>query len=411
MYKQCECIETGFCERYKKFMTPHKVHLCQTNEAYRILFETQMKHHTCEHFDTYTGENKVFKQCCGARDIKLKIFNCDVHGKCTMTGKLEGIKSCAHCSDFKCMECDYSKGDTCPNCGTKLENFDPSIPVTRECYSQAPDNMLFHADGTQARLKNLYCEPKYGSACFYIGGGPSLLKQDLTLLNERPISTFAVNNVAAKIVRPTFWCGADEPKSFHNSIWQDPTITKFVPTTKSHKHFYFKTGTKLVNSGYVAAQAPNVYQFNMLGKFDHKTYLTEPGFTWGCDKGVKDSIGIASGRSVMFIAMKMMFYLGFSRVYLLGCDFNMQHDESGNGKGKTYAFSQYKHKGGCNTNNDCYEIMNKRFMALRPTFEKNNFQVMNCTPDSNLHVFDHMDFEEAINKEKLQDSVNVSNMY
>lgn len=406
-------MEPGFCERYKREMTPRNHFLCQTEVKYRILFTQQMKHLACKHFDTYTGKNKICKQCCGKGNIKIKIFNCQVHGECTMVGNLPGIQSCKKCKDFQCMECDYSKGDTCPNCGTKLESYNPSIPVTRECYSEAPQ-MLFYPDGSKAKLRNICQERRYGSACFYVGCGPSLLQQNLKLLRQRPFSVFAVNNVAAKLVRPNFWCCGDEPKSFHDTIWRDPTIMKFVPFAKANKHFYFKEGTKgnkVLNSGYTARDAPNTYQFDLLGRFDHKTFLSEAGFSWGCDKGIKDSIGIGSGRSTMLVAIKLMYYLGFSRVYLLGCDFNMRHDESGDGKGKTYAFSQYKHKGGCSTNNDCYEIMNKRFLALRPEFEKNKFQVYNCTPNSNLDAFDYMDYEAAIEKESHQYPINIVNMY
>jgi len=239
---------------------------------------------------------------------------------------------------------------------------------------------LFGRNNTEVNLKDLY----KNCSVFFIGSGPSLLQQDLTFLNQRGIVTFAVNNIAAKTIRPNLWCSVDEPKSFHEAIWLDPAIMKFVNAEKAHKHFFLtgQNGNEQHNSNLAARDCPNTFTFNLTAKFNHETFLDENNVCWGCERGISDSLGVKSGRSVMMAALKIITHLGFKRIYLLGCDFHMEHDEEGKGKGKTYAFSQYKHKGGCGTNNKNYDILQKRLTALKPLMEERDIHIFNCTPNS-----------------------------
>ena len=104
----------------------------------------------------------------------------------------------------------------------------------------------------------------------------------------------------------------------------------------------------------------------------------------------------------MYPAFRLMYYLGFRNVYLLGCDFNMVHDGEHKGKkgGTTYAFEQYKWKGGVVTNNLNYDILSKRFVGLTDHFKHHNFKVWNSTPNSKLTAFPYMDLDKAVKKAK-----------
>lgn len=262
--------------------------------------------------------------------------------------------------------------------------------------------LIYLAEGTPFFIKDRF----KNQACFYLGGGPSLKNQNIDLLSSRGICTFAVNNIAAwTSFSPTFWCSADTPVSFHSLIWEDPKIIKFAPLSKAVIKYRRET-EKGEELGTPIALCPNMYFFNLIGRFNHKTYLAEEEVSWGCDKGVKDSIGIPGGRSVMFVALKLIYYLGFRRVYLLGCDFDMVF-------GTPYAFAQQKHKGGCSSNNTCYHIMTKRFEALKEQFEKANFKIINCTPNSGLKLFPTMPYEKAVEKEhkKFSKKPTLANKY
>lgn len=411
----CQCDGPGYCERFSQDMNPYRWKLCQTREDYRSRWDQNVEHYKCEHFGAYTNESRLCQSCKGK--VKIKIFDCAIHGKCTFSKCFAdgSIACCKGCKDFKCVQCKFDKNGKCIHCGYVLEKR-PHIPeadtIVRECHDPVTEMpLLYSRDGNPLYLKNLFSS-QYGTSIFFIGSGPSLLKQNLDLLKEKHITTFAVNNVAAKLVKPNLWCCVDEPKAFHNVIWDDPTIMKFIPSNKSGKHFYRVIGGKpFQNSNCPAMRTPNTYVFNLKGHFDHKTFFTENEVSWGCEKGVEDSLGIKAGRSVLLPSFRLMHYLGFKRIYLLGCDFNMQHDPKGKGKGLTYAFSQYKHAGGCKTNNDCYSIMDKRLAALRPLLEEDGVKVYNCTPNSKMTAFDFMDYEEAIEKERFKEKVFTNNMY
>jgi hypothetical protein len=231
--------------------------------------------------------------------------------------------------------------------------------------------------------------------CFFIGGGPSLLDEDLSFLQQRGILSFAINNIAAGTVKPTLWACSDNTAIFHANILLDPTIVKFIPLSLLNGIFYIERNDKKIKKE--INTTPNVYYYQKRSTFNTKKFLSGVGVRYGCEKREKDDLGIRGGRSTMLAAFKIMYMLGITRVYLLGCDFNMQHDDAGDGKGLTYAFSQYKHNGGVNSNNKCYDILTKRFEALQPIFLDNDFKVFNCTKNSKLEVFPSVSLFDAIN--------------
>lgn len=370
-----------------------------------LVFSSKAPNKPCKHLGNFLYK-KSCETCNGNKT--LRFFECDIYKDVT-------LEECRVCGDYKCVHCNFDGNGKCTVCGFQLEVNELtkiSNTITREC---GPDNSkesmptLRDGQGTPYFLKNGFSGRK-DNAIFFIGGGPSLLNQDLELLNNRHITTFAVNNVAAKTVKPTMWTGCDEPKSFHDIIWDDPTIMKFFPMEKSHKHYY--VGEDKQNSRSPVRNCPNVYLYSLIGDhWNHETFLDEEKVSWGCDAGIEDSLGNKGHRSVMLPAFYLMVYLGFKRIYLLGCDFNMQYDETGHGQGLTYAFPQWKHKAGCDSNNSCFKVLNERFKVLRPILEKKGVTVKNCTPDSNLTAFDFEDYETAILRESYINKVKTHGMY
>ncbi len=250
--------------------------------------------------------------------------------------------------------------------------------------------------GERVNLNGLYKD----QSAFFVGSGPSLQLEQYSQLYSRGIFTFAVNNVAARTFRPNFWCCADEPRSFHANIWNDPTITKFCPYEFVAKKYFDETIKPHITRR--VRDAPNILFYNRGVDFKTTTYFTNmTQFDYGCPKSVKDDLGIRGGRSVMLVALKILFVLGFRTVYLVGCDFKMGHDDKRDGKGKTYAFSQYKHPGGVVTNNQAYKILSERFQGLLTVFDQANFKIFNCTPNSQLTVFPTLPLSEAIVQAKL----------
>lgn len=245
--------------------------------------------------------------------------------------------------------------------------------------------MLFKWNGQPVDLSGLY----RGHSVFYLGGGPSLRTVDLSSLSARGVLTCAVNNVAA-IFRPQLWVSADDPGNFADAIWRDPGIMKFIPCDHLVRSVVVRDSDgSLRESDERVAEMPAVFGYHLNTIFRPEAWLAEETINWGNDGSRPDLDGNTGARSVMFVAIRLLHYLGVRRVYLLGCDFRMTFDQ------ENYAFPQARTRKSVQNNNNTYRILNRRFRHLRPYFDANGFEVFNCTVDSGLVAFPFRAFEDA----------------
>lgn len=248
--------------------------------------------------------------------------------------------------------------------------------------------MFVNADGQAVPLQNLY----RGRSAFLVCGGPSFAKMPgrvQRILKRPAFLTMAVNN-APKVFRPNLWCSVDEPDHFLRSIYLDPTIMKFQPVGKVNKALW--DSDKWESMDVRVKDCPNVYYYSLTHDGYPDQFLSQPKYFWGFSgQG-------GGGRSVMHVAVKLLYDLGCRRIFLLGADFHMTPERG-------YSFEQARHAGSVKNNNDTYRKLNERFTVLRPQFEAAGLQVINCTPDSQLHSFARMPFMEAA--DMVQDEFGV----
>lgn len=236
--------------------------------------------------------------------------------------------------------------------------------------------LLFKIDGRDVTLRNQY----KGATAFLICGGPSFAEVDHSRLRQPGILTMGVNN-SVKTFRPNLWVAVDEANHFLRSIWYDPTITKFFPQGRQLDRIFDSDAWAWTDRR--VTDCPNVVLYQRHTGFKAETFLTEPTICWGNDAKQ------GGGRSVMLVAIRLLYELGIRRVFLLGADFNMQ-------AGKSYHFDQAKSQGAANSNNATYRVLNERFTQLRPIFEQHGFHVYNCNPRSKLTAFDHVPYDRAV---------------
>ena len=220
-----------------------------------------------------------------------------------------------------------------------------------------------------------------GASIFVICNGPSFAKLDHSLLRKPGIITYGMNN-GPKTFRPNFWTCVDSPSRFLMSIWKDPKITKIIPFGLASKQLFNSYIWSMTND-YVK-DCPNVIGFKRNEKFIASQFLTEDTFNWGNHKDY------GGGRSVMLPIMRICYELGFRKVYLLGCDFNMSENN-------TYHFDEQRHNGAVKCNRKTYgRLENEYFPQLKPYFDEKGFKVFNCNPESGLTCFPFISFEQAI---------------
>jgi hypothetical protein len=249
--------------------------------------------------------------------------------------------------------------------------------------------MFFTRDGHNLWLGDMY----KGATAFLICNGPSFgeiitsefdfkgqKRSGKEILNYPGFVTMGINN-GPKSFRPNLWTCVDSPTHFIKSIWLDPKIMKFVP-------FSFPTRTLFDNEKWqdmktTVGDCPNIVYYRRNEHFNAEQYLFEDTFNWGNHKDY------GGGRSVMLVAVRILFQLGIRRLFLLGADLKMDENTK-------YHFAQDRSKGSINGNNSTYQLLNERFKELKPIFDKYGFQVFNCNLNSNLHAFPKIKFEQAI---------------
>jgi hypothetical protein len=187
------------------------------------------------------------------------------------------------------------------------------------------------------------------------------------------------------------WASVDGPGRFLESIWRDPKIMKFCGTGAWKKKLWdhgawkdagYPEGNDFYSSA-VVQDCPNVYYMRRNNNFDPKTFLTEDTINWG---NHKENGG---GRSVFIATIKLLYILGFRRVYLTGVDFSMNGDYK-------YHFDEDRHKGAVSCNTGTYRKMISFFTQLIPYFKEANYNIYNCSPGSDLTLFQYMTLEEAV---------------
>lgn len=243
---------------------------------------------------------------------------------------------------------------------------------------QPPSTCFSSADGKPIDLTGMY----RGRSAFLVCGGPSFAKMPgrVPRILKRPgFLTMGVNN-SAKAFRPDLWCCVDEPDHFIRSVFLDPRIMKFCPVGKREKSLWHSDKWYMMDTK--TRECPNVRYFCLTHDGFPGGFMTRPDFFWGFDK---DNGG---GRSVMHVAVKLLYVLGIRRIFLLGADFHMTESER-------YSFVQHRARGSVKGNNSTYAKLNERFTILRPQFEAAGLQVFNCTPGSHLDAFERMDFMDA----------------
>jgi hypothetical protein len=259
--------------------------------------------------------------------------------------------------------------------------------VASEFYQNCP--YFFTRESSVLPMVGMY----RGASAFLVCSGPSFKNLDKSLLKTSGVWVMTTNNASTSF-RGNASVTVDDPCRFNASLWLDPSITKFVPSSHFEKplwdnRFLDDKGQQWCLSNIVVGDCPNVVGYRRNEKFVPDRFLYEDTINWGNHKKW------GGGRSVMLAALRILFLLGFRKVYLLGVDFYMSGD-------KKYHFDEERTPSAIRGNMSTYEKMIQWFEQLQPFFLAENFIVKNCNPESRLTAFPFIKYEDAI-----KEAVNV----
>jgi hypothetical protein len=204
---------------------------------------------------------------------------------------------------------------------------------------------------------------------------------------------------------PSAMLCADPVSKFHTGIWLDPRVMKFVPCPKLKKgrerirekigegeFRRLRVNDKLVSS----ADMPNVWGFGRrVWIRPDESFFLDIRATWGNqDHGVQKTGGMKTVCS-MLLAIRILYYLGSRRIFLVGNDFYMDPKRS---LQENYAFPESRSAGEVASNNEHFSIVNRWLCRMQETgvFHRFGLEIYNCYQMSRLRAFPYVPFDAAI---------------
>lgn len=218
--------------------------------------------------------------------------------------------------------------------------------------------LLFTRDNHNLWLGDTY----KGKSCFIILNGgyfPKLLgefsrKHDMSckrMLESPGFVTMTIDE-SINLYRSDMWVSVEEPKKFVNSTYQDPKIQKFIP--KEYQERIVKEYSIDGSEEFRVGDYPNISYFLRNNFFNENQFLYESNFY---------------GDYSLLVAIKILYYLGCRKIYLLGYEIDKNNEKE-------------------------LKLMEK-LNSLKSHFIKNDLYVYNCGEENHLLEYDRVTYDEA----------------
>lgn len=161
-----------------------------------------------------------------------------------------------------------------------------------------------HTDGTRTNAAHLIGQfaGTFPSACWILGGGPSL-NELAAHIEGTPIPIFAVNLAGHGLLRPDFWTSYDPSARFHRSTYLNPAVMKFVHAGRAMD--------LVPETTHKVCDCPNTFTFDR---------RREAGFADFLKSGCCKQQGVTDWNDSLVQAIHIAYLLGFRRLYLAGCE-------------------------------------------------------------------------------------------
>ncbi|MBR1403257.1 MAG: DUF115 domain-containing protein [Treponema sp.] len=228
---------------------------------------------------------------------------------------------------------------------------------------------------TLRELKDKY----KGKRCFVLGNGPSLSKEDVEKLRNEV--TFASNRIykmfAVTDWRPTYFGMSDEGVAKPEDCVELSKLDCAVKFYLSEGYWAFK---KIAgNSCYIHS-------------WWQRKYLKKPGFSLDLCKG------IYSIATVTYVLIQIAVWMGFTEIYLLGCDNSYRVERNKDGSivthndRKSYFGNQGKLEANVGSSWEC----NIAYEYAEKFSREHDFRIYNATRGGMLEAFERKNLDEVL---------------
>lgn len=242
-----------------------------------------------------------------------------------------------------------------------------------------------HSEQTDRDKIKTFRDKFVGKRCFIVGNGPSLLKTDLSKLQNE--FTFGVNNIflinEIQKFTPTFYVVEDYKVMHENTkaINQYDVSHKFFPT-EYIQYIHSKN---------------NCFFFNMnRGFYENCPNFQVPRFSTDCSER------IYCGQSVTTLNLQLAFYMGFSEIYLIGMDFEYHIPEKSKINGNTIQatldndpnhFHPAYFGAGKHWHNPRLDLVEMNYQLAKMVYTNHNRKIFNATKGGKLEVFQRASYD------------------
>jgi hypothetical protein len=219
-----------------------------------------------------------------------------------------------------------------------------------------------------------------GDRCFIIGNGPSLSLQDLARLKNEV--TFAANKIYLVFDqtewRPTYFVLEDD----HVILQHHLEICRL------------KGFTKLVKN-----QWKHLFRYDRNAIFYPWRYLEAQDFPKFSENSLRVSY---CGHMVTYISLQLAYFMGFTRVYLIGVDFNYslvyqgQHTIEHSSQHTQDHFIRDYFKPGETRYLPVLDRAEQAMVCAKKVYEAHGRKVFNATRGGKLEIFDRIALEEVL---------------
>ena len=170
-----------------------------------------------------------------------------------------------------------------------------------------------HTDGTPAPgiPADAFAGPAR-TACWIIGGGPSLGQMPCEEIARSPVAKLGVNLAGTGVLRPNLWTSYDPSARFHRSVYLDASIVKFV-----HRR---RAMDLVPETTFKVCDCPNLYFFDSDRERGFADFLPATR-TLGASGSLP---GIIDWNDSLLQAIDIAYRLGFRVLYLAGCDMHVR---------------------------------------------------------------------------------------
>lgn len=229
------------------------------------------------------------------------------------------------------------------------------------------------------KIRALY-QSKEGKRCFVVGNGPSLTLEDLDRLVKE--DTFASNSIY-KLFDKTNW----RPTYY---VSQD---VKVLDDLSDDLRFISSECKYVFLNSYICDKYGDVYKENNVYPFYVDTFDDDIHYPNFSDDIVKC---LSEGYTVTYACIQMAVYMGYSEIFILGCDHNYNATYTIDGQIKTEEkINNYmklmEHK---LINLPRLDKTTIAYQKARIECEKIGVKIFNATRGGKLEVFDRKCFDE-----------------